>query len=131
MYVLDTNTIIYYFKGQGKVAEYLSKIPLSELAVPSIVWFELKVGIAKSNSPDKRLAQFNALMVHLRMLPFTDKEADISAMVRAKLERLGTPIGMLDILIAGTALAHEATLVTHNVREFSRVEGLKIVDWYV
>jgi predicted nucleic acid-binding protein len=67
------NTIIYYFKGQGKVAEYLSKIPLSELAVPSIVWFELKVGIAKSNSPDKRLAQFNALMAPLRMLPFTDK----------------------------------------------------------
>ncbi len=122
MYILDTNTIIYYFKGQGQVAEYLSKIPLTELAVPSIVWFELKVGIAKSNSHGKRLAQFNALMAPLRMLPFTDKEADISATVRAKLERLGTPIGMLDVLITGTALAHEATLVTHNVREFSRME---------
>jgi predicted nucleic acid-binding protein len=63
-------------------------------------------------------------------LPFEREAALAAARIRAQLEQQGTPIGSLDVLIAGTAIALQATLVTHNVREFSRVPGLAIVDWY-
>jgi tRNA(fMet)-specific endonuclease VapC len=66
----------------------------------------------------------------LTILPFGSAEARAAARVRSGLERQGLPIGPLDTLIAGTAMAHGLTLVTHNVEEFGRVEGLAIVDWY-
>lgn len=64
------------------------------------------------------------------VLPFGLLEAKASALVRASLEKQGKPIGPIDILIAGTALSQGATLVTHNTKEFGRVEGLSLVDWY-
>jgi tRNA(fMet)-specific endonuclease VapC len=64
------------------------------------------------------------------VLPFGDEEARVAARLRSSLERTGRPIGPLDTLIAGTALCHGATLVTRNVREFARIEGLAVEDWY-
>ena len=69
-------------------------------------------------------------MTQVQILPFNQQEAKISAMIRAQLEQNGTPIGHYDIQIAGTALTHNAVLVTHNTKEFSRVEGLQIIDWF-
>lgn len=66
----------------------------------------------------------------MNLLPFGEAEARTSAIIRAELEQVGTPIGPIDILIAGTALRHGATLVTHNVDEFSRIGRLTIEDWY-
>ena len=130
MFVLDTNTLIYYFKNMGNVSENLIKTSPAELAIPSIVMFELGVGIAKSNAPNKRISQLNELTSLVKILDFTQKEAFESAKIRAKLESKGTPIGPFDCLIAGTVLSHNATLVTHNIKEFDRVDGLKIIDWY-
>jgi tRNA(fMet)-specific endonuclease VapC len=129
-YVLDTNTLIYYFKGIGQVPQrLLAELP-EHLAIPTVVVYELQVGIAKSLSPTKRVQQLEILLQMIQVIPFGLQEAAVAAMIRANLERAGTPIGPTDILIAGTALAHNATLVTHNVREFSRIRQLKIVDWY-
>ena len=64
------------------------------------------------------------------MLPFGPEEARVTAQLRARLESQGTPIGPLDTLIAGTALAHGGVLVTRNLREFARVPGLALEDWY-
>ncbi len=64
------------------------------------------------------------------VLPFGNAEAKASAQIRAQLEKEGTPIGPYDILIAGTALANRATLVTHNLEEFKRIEDLNVIDWY-
>lgn len=64
------------------------------------------------------------------MVPFDSNAALTAAKIRAQLEQLGTPIGPMDILIAGAALALQATLVTHNIKEFSRVPGLALIDWY-
>lgn len=130
MYILDTNTLIYFFKGMGNVpSRFLSTSP-KEIAIPAIVIYELAYGIAKSTSPKKRQAQLNEICSLVRVLPFGDKEALSSAAIRAKLEKKGTPIGPYDILIAGTALEHQGILVTNNLKEFSRVPKLKTENWY-
>lgn len=131
MYVLDTNTLIYFFKGRESVSRKLLSIPPKEIGIPSVVVYELEVGIAKSKAPRKRLKQLEAMMSLITVLPFTVKEARSSAMIRAQLERKGLPIGPIDMLIAGTALAHQAILVTHNVKEFTRIDKLQVEDWYV
>jgi tRNA(fMet)-specific endonuclease VapC len=130
MYVLDTNTLIYYFKGQGQIAANLAQIPNQEIIIPTIVLFELQVGIAKSNSPAKRTQQLQQLLNQVNLVSFDRDAAFAAAKIRADLEQKGTPIGQMDVLIAGIAVALQATLVTHNVNEFSRVSGLTIIDWY-
>ncbi|WP_017303949.1 type II toxin-antitoxin system VapC family toxin [Spirulina subsalsa] len=130
MYVLDTNIVIYYFKGIGQVKTHLENTLASEIAIPTIVLFELYVGLEKSTEADKRREQLNVLLSRVNVLPFTHQVAKVAANIRAKLEQRGQPIGPFDVLIAGTALTQQATLVTHNTREFQRVEGLLIVDWY-
>ena len=130
MFVLDTNTLIYFFKGIGKVEKnLLSKSP-KEIGIPAIVLFELEVGIGKSKSPRKRIRRLNDLISVVSVLPFGIKEAKSAAIIRVQLEKQGVPIGPLDILIGGTALAHQATLVTHNIKEFGRIEKLQVEDWY-
>lgn len=130
MYVLDTNTLIYFFKGTGGVAQKLFSCAPSDIGVPAIVVYELQTGIAKSSSPQKRTRQLEDLLGSVHVLPFSLAEAKASAQVRARLEVAGTPIGAHDVLIAGTALANRCTLVTHNLAEFARVDGLEIEDWY-
>jgi tRNA(fMet)-specific endonuclease VapC len=98
--------------------------------VPAIVLFELELGIKKSKSPQKRIKQLNDLISIVNVLPFGRAEAKASAQIRAQLEKVGTPIGPYDILIAGTALGNQSTLVTHNSEEFKRIKNLNVVDWY-
>lgn len=130
MYLLDTNTLIYFFKDMGNVAKtLLSKSP-KDISIPSISLYELEVGIAKSNNPKKRKQQLELLTSRITVLPFAAKEAELAAMVRAELENMGTPIGPYDNLIAGIALSSNATLVTHNTKEFNRVKGLLLEDWF-
>jgi tRNA(fMet)-specific endonuclease VapC len=130
LYLLDTNTLIYFFKGMGNVAEILLSKSPKDISVPSIALYELEVGIAKSNSPKKRKEQLESLISRIAVLPFASKEAEVAAMIRAELENIGTPIGPYDTLIAGIALSSNATLVTHNTKEFSRVKDLSLEDWF-
>lgn len=130
MFVLDTNTLIYFFKGIGNVSQRLLATSPRNIGIPSIVLFELQTGIKKSQSPQKRMKQLNDLISIISVLPFGAKEAETAARIRAQIEKQGTPIGPYDILIAGTALAYRATLVTHNVKEFERVKDLDVIDWY-
>lgn len=130
MYLLDTNTLIYFFKGQGRVAERLLATSPKQVGVSAIVLHELETGIAKSIHPEKRRNQLESLVNAAALLPFGQPEAIASALIRADLERVGTPIGPLDTLIAGTALANRMILVTHNTQEFSRVPNLLLDDWY-
>ena len=82
------------------------------------------------DSPEKRRRQLDDLVAAATVLPFGIEEARVGARIRVALESAGMKIGPLDNLIAATALHHNATLVTHNVDEFSRVKGLAIRDWY-
>ena len=130
MYLLDTNTLIYFFKGMGEVSKNLFSYSPKDIFIPSIVIYELEVGIAKSSNPKKRKEQLNLLLEQIQIVNFCKKEAKESAKICATLEKLGTPIGPMDILIAGCANANNLTLVTNNTKEFERVDDLKIVDWY-
>jgi len=130
MYLLDTNTLIYFFKGMGNVSKNLFSYSPKDIFIPSIVIYELEVGIAKSSNSKKRKEQLNLLLEQIQIIDFCEKEAKESAKIRATLEKLGTPIGPMDILIAGCANANNLTLVTNDTKEFERVDDLRIVDWF-
>jgi tRNA(fMet)-specific endonuclease VapC len=130
MFLLDTNTVIYFFKGQGKVAERLLAVAAGEVAISSVSLYEIEVGITKSSEPAKRRRQFDEFLSTVTVIPFDSAAARTAAALRVGLESCGLPIGPLDNLIAGVALAHRATLVTRNTREFSRLPGLALMDWY-
>ncbi len=130
MWVLDTNTLIYFFKGEGRVADNLLARAPRDIGIPTIVVYELELGIAKSASPAQRRRQLGELTSIVQVLGFHQREAEAAAAVRAALENEGRPIGPYDTLIAGTALAHGSILVTHNTREFGRISDLRVEDWY-
>lgn len=129
-YALDTNTLIHFFKGMGNVQQkMLAKAP-SDILLPAVVLFELETGIAKSQALAKRRDQLNELLKVIQIIPFDAKAARIAADVRADLEQQGRMIGPLDNLIAASAKASGAILVTRNVSEFSRVAGLVVENWF-
>ena len=129
-FALDTNTLIYFFKGMGAVEQQLLAVPPSNVAIPAVVLYELELGLALSTQPQKRRKQLQSLRETVRILPFDEDAAVCAAQIGAELKKSGKPIGPMDTLIAGTTLAAGATLVTHNHREFQRVRGLQVVDWF-
>ncbi len=130
MFLLDTNTLIHFFKGEGKVAEHLFATPPAEVAISTVSLYEIEVGIEKSSQPTKRRRQFDIFLAPVSVLPLDRAAARSAAIVRADMEKRGLPIGPLDNLIAGIALANRATLVTRNTKGFSRLRDLLLVDWY-
>jgi len=130
MYALDTNSIIFSLRGKGRVRQRLAAVPPSEVAVPAIVMYELEFGTLGSLTESRRRRDLRLLLSSMEILPFDEKSAEQAARIRHHLEKAGKKIGPLDTLIAGTVLAHGAVLVTNNIKEFSRVPGLKIEDWF-
>jgi tRNA(fMet)-specific endonuclease VapC len=130
MYILDTNTLIFFFKGMGNVSKRLLQTAPRSIGIPTIVLFEMEVGIAKSGSPKKRRLQLDNFAATVNILPFGHEEVKAATGIRVDLENRGKPIGPYDVLIAGTALANKGVLVTHNISEFGRIEGLQLEDWY-
>ena len=129
-YLLDTNTFIYFFNGMGNVKQHLLACQPSEIVLSSVVYYELQVGILKSTSPQKRIAQLAYLKNQVHWLDFDEKSAEATAQVRVDLESIGKPIGSHDVQIAGMAVANDLILITHNTGEFGRVSGLKLEDWF-
>lgn len=129
-YLLDTNTIVRYLNGRApNVRVRLASTPLSDLGVSAVVVAELRYGAAKSADPVKTIAIQDQFLALLGFVPFDRPAAEAYGTIRATLERQGTPIGANDLLIAATALSHGLILVTHNMREFSRIAGLTVEDW--
>ncbi len=130
IYLLDTNACILYLNGRNvnlrrKLEDHLD----SDIAVCSTVKGELFYGAMRSNNPDGTLALQKAFLSRFISLPFDDTAAEIFGYIRAKLAKLGTPIGPYDLQIAAICLQNNLILVTHNTAEFSRVEDLQIEDW--
>lgn len=130
MYVLDTNTLICFFKQQGQIAARLKTVEATRIAIPAIVLFELEYGILRSTKPEVQRQGLATVLSVYRVLDLTPASARCAAWVKHTLESMGTPIGHCDPLIAGIALAHQCTLVTRNTREFARVPGLLVENWY-
>ncbi|MCC7082703.1 MAG: type II toxin-antitoxin system VapC family toxin [Burkholderiales bacterium] len=130
MFVLDTNTVIDYFRGKGRVAERLLSVPPSEIGLPSIAAYEAWVGVLGSKNAVKRQAQFEEFLATIEILPFDAAMSRLAATIRLALARRGEIIGPMDTLIAATALEMDATLVTRNVTEFGRVPKLIVANWH-
>ncbi len=132
MLILDSNTISYYFRGDPQVVPRLQAVRPGSLGVPAIVVYELRYGLMRlpQEAAEPRLAALAQFLRPLQMLPFDEECALQAAKNRIALEAAGTPIGPHDTLIAATAMRHQATLITRNVREFSRVPGLQWINWH-
>ena len=131
-YLLDTNVCVVYLNGRSaSVRDRLLATSAEEIAVCSVVKAELFYGACRSNSPKRTLERQQAFLARFASLPFEDKAALLAGQIRAKLASVGTPIGSYDLQIAAIALAEDLTLVTHNTREFERVEGLAVEDWEI
>ena len=132
MLMLDSNTISYYFRGDPQVVPRLQALSPAQTGVAAIVEYELLYGLLRlpAEAATPRLAALSALLRPMQVLPFDSECAAHAARIRADLEGVGTPIGPHDTLIAATALRHQATLVTRNVSEFSRVAGLQVLNWH-
>ena len=132
MLILDTNTISYYFRGDPQVVPRLQALSPADIGVPAIVEYELRYGLLRlqAEAAAPRLAALSTLLRPMQVLAFDSECAVHAARIRVELEAVGTPIGPHDLLIAATALRHNAMLVTRNVREFMRVKGLLCIDWH-
>ncbi len=129
-YYLDTNIIVYALNGKYPAVErHFQSVPAMSIAVPSIVLAEIEYGARKSRDYAKTIAQYRKFTGIFEPVPFSDAASVCYGKIRAELEEQGQVIGADDMLIAATALADESVLVTHNVGEFSRIEGLKVEDW--
>ena len=129
-YLLDTNPCIRYLKGQSEaLRRRIDSAGDLQIAVCSVVRAELLFGAVKSSSPARTLTLQRRFLSRFTSLPFDDDAAEAYAVIRASLEREGTPIGSNDLMIAAIAVANDLTLVTHNSAEFGRVPGLAVEDW--
>jgi tRNA(fMet)-specific endonuclease VapC len=130
--LLDTNACIAAFNGtSNNVRRRLDEIVTLGVkpAVSSIAIFELRYGVAKSARVESNSQRLDVFLRSVRPLVFDEEDARFAGLIRATLKRSGRPIGPYDLLIAGQALRHDLMLITANVREFSRVPGLRWEDW--
>jgi tRNA(fMet)-specific endonuclease VapC len=128
-FALDTNTLSYFMRGEGRVANRLLGTSPQHVGIPAIVAFEIRYGLRKT-ARLAQLASFETMLQACMALDFDAQAAEHAADIRLALESAGTPIGPHDLLIAATARRHRRTLVTRNTRELSRVPGLALEDWY-
>ena len=131
-YLLDTNVCVMYLNGRSDlVRDRILSTPTQDMVVCSVVKAELFYGAMKSNKPTRTLERQQQFLERFVSLPFGDDAAILFGQIRARLANAGTPIGAYDLQIAAIALANNLTLITHNTREFDRVDGLQIEDWEV
>lgn len=132
-YLLDTDTCIYLINrrtGHERLLSNFEKLEYGDLLISSITAAELEYGIAKSSRGAENRNRYGLFVARFEISPFDERAASVYGLLRAALESGGTPIGPLDTLIAAHALSLNATLITGNVREFSRVGKLKIENWF-
>ena len=130
-YLLDTNICIYIINEKPKsVLENFQTYPVHEFGISSITHAELQYGVQKSRHRAKNQNALDQFLTPLTILPFHGADVVLQyGRIRAKLESTGKKIGPLDMLIAAHALSLGLTIISNNIRQFSRVPGLKCEDW--
>lgn len=128
LFMLDPDSVSFALRGHGRVAATILEHRPSQLCVSAITVAELRYGAERRQS-SKLHAAIDAFVSNVAVLPFDDACASHFGTLAADLAARGTPIGDFDVLIAAHAMAAEATLVTNNVKHFSRVRGLKVENW--
>ena len=129
-FMLDTNTCIYIIKRKPPdVIDRFIQTEISQIGISSITLSELLYGVSKSSKPEQNLMALTQFVAPLEILSCGDEAAQYYGDLRAQLEKQGTPIGSLDMLIAAHALSIACTLVTNNEKEFIRIPNLRIDNW--
>ena len=129
-YMLDTNICIYVIKHKPEtVFQKLQNINPEDVCISSVTYAELVHGVEKSAAVEKNRLALSMLLANMEILDFDVDAADCYGKIRAALEKKGTPIGTLDMMIAAHAQSLGYTVVTNNVKEFSRVSALRIENW--
>ena len=130
IHLLDTNTCIYFLnRTSERIISQFTRLSPSVIKLPSVTVAELFYGAEKSNAKKKNLAIVENFISTFEIIPFDEKCCKTYARIRASLEKVGAPIGPMDLLMASISLANNFTLITNNVREFRRVKGLKLENW--
>lgn len=129
-YLLDTNICIYLIKKRPpEVLEQFRQHTPEDVAISTITLFELFYGAQKSQHIQRTQEALAAFILPLTLLDVDGLAAAEAAVIRARLEKIGTPIGPYDLLIAGLAKSRNMTLVTNNTKEFERIDGLHLENW--
>jgi tRNA(fMet)-specific endonuclease VapC len=129
-YLLDTNVCVDYLNGRfPSVTDRIRQSSPQDLCISSIVAAELRYGADRSSSQHRNHRRLDLLTAEIACVDFDLQAASAYGRVRAELEARGSPIGANDMLIAAHALALGVVLVTDNLREFERVEGLEVESW--
>ncbi|MBQ9697988.1 MAG: type II toxin-antitoxin system VapC family toxin [Acidaminococcaceae bacterium] len=130
MYLLDTNICIYAINGRHpRLSQRLLTIHPNDIYISSVTVGELVYGAAKSWWGSRTRQIMYAFLANFTIIPFTEKDAVIFGRCRAGLTAAGTPIGAYDLMIAAQGISRNLTVVTHNMKEFSRVPGIVLEDW--
>lgn len=131
-FLLDTNVWVDYLNRRyASVVEAIQNAGPDDLPLSSVVLSELRYGADKSQQPARNHARLDVLAAELPPLPFDHDAAVAFGRLRSTLESQGSPIGPYDMLIAAQALSRNLVLVTDNVREFGRIESLRVETWRV
>lgn len=129
-FMLDTNTCVYIIKRKPPdIIERFKRTEISQIGISSITLSELVYGVVKSSRPEQNQIALTQFVAPLEILPYGDEAAQYYGDLRVYLEKQGTPVGSLDMLIAAHALSIACTLVTNNEKEFIRIPELKIDNW--
>lgn len=127
-YLLDTNICVYFFNGKFNLTEKIDEVGFDNCCVSEITIAELKYGIAKSTHKEKNLKTLDTFQSKIDILPIFPV-LDIYAKEKARLKTKGSMLDDFDLLIGTTALFNNLTLVTKNISDFDRLEGIVIEDW--
>jgi len=128
--MLDTNICIYIIKQQPvAVLKRFLEYQIGDIGISSITLSELRYGVAKSTHQEKNAKALDEFITPLEVVSFDEEAANVYGGIRATLEKAGTPIGAMDMLIAAHAVSLGIPLVTNNTREFVRITSLNVIDW--
>lgn len=128
--MLDTNICIYIIKQQPvTVLKRFLEYQIGDICISSITLSELRYGVAKSTHQEKNTKALDEFITPLEVVSFDEEAAYVYGDIRATLEKAGTPIGSMDMLIAAHAVVLGIPLVTNNAREFVRIPALNLIDW--
>lgn len=129
-YMLDTNICFFAIKHKPEsLVNRIEQCIPGEICISSITFAELLHGVEKSRAVERNRLALLLFLSKITILDFDSEAADEYGKLRADLERKGTPIGPMDMLIAGHAKSEQLIVVTNNTREFKRISGLEIQDW--
>jgi tRNA(fMet)-specific endonuclease VapC len=128
--LIDTDILTYFLKGDPDVIQNLNNYLdyYDVLEINLITYYEICSGLSAKNA-SKQLAIFEDFVSQNIILPLTEKSVKISAEIYAALRKAGNRLDDIDVLIAGIAIENDMTLITNNVKHFSRIPGLKIENW--